>query len=120
MSEHTPEPWISAEYDGRHIEIMSALDTHIIFFPRTQLGIANARRIVACVNACQGVATEFLEQNPAPDSPATLMRAAQSRADEAERLLRDIRDADPIDMALDPQWPARQARAFLAQHGDGK
>ena len=30
-------------------------------------------------------------------------------------VMESIRDADQTDMALDPEWPARQARAALAK-----
>ena len=44
-------------------------------------------------------------------------KLAKAEADN-ERLreaLKDIGDADPVDMALDPQWPARIARAARAE-----
>ena len=71
MSKHTPEPWIlgractvvsdtpvpgmggsdAVEYYGGHLIGESIVD-------------ANARRIVACVNACAGLPTEQLESSP--------------------------------------------------------
>ena len=44
---HTPEPWFFVRG---------------MIYSHTQLGDGNARRIVACVNACQGFETEELEQ----------------------------------------------------------
>ena len=61
-TEHTPEPWIS---EGSFIGIPNGKGT---FYMSTLSGInqerreADARRIVACVNACAGLSTEFLEQ----------------------------------------------------------
>lgn len=51
---------------------------------------------------------------------ATWKDKAVARADEVELLreaLIEIRDADPVDMALDPGWSARVAREAL--NGDG-
>jgi hypothetical protein len=39
--------------------------------------------------------------------------AAAARIEELERALRDIRDQDPTENALDPQWAARIARQAL-------
>lgn len=68
MSEnkHTPEPWRTAERSGfpfhiddargESVAMMLADDDH-----DEQRGLDNARRIVACVNACAGSSTEWLE-----------------------------------------------------------
>lgn len=61
-TEHTPEPWIS---EGSFIGIPNGKGT---FYMSPLSGInqerreADARRIVACVNACAGLSTGFLEQ----------------------------------------------------------
>lgn len=49
--EHTAEPW---RYNLHHIQTTEEV---IGVLPR----VANARRIVACVNACAGIPTETLE-----------------------------------------------------------
>lgn len=78
--EHTPEPWISLEVKGlswEHDFIAIGADDYAIarlLLPLyrnknvdgsddviSQRQWANARRIVACVNACKGIATEALE-----------------------------------------------------------
>jgi hypothetical protein len=66
MSEHTPEPWTCA---GRDIFAMLGDTTTLATVHDTINGPggfdavakANARRIVACVNVCRGVATQILE-----------------------------------------------------------
>lgn len=77
MSEnkHTPEPW-SIDPDDRpnmhwnnHIVSDENPNIAICFMAhdgteQNECGEANARRIVACVNACAGVDTEFLEVAP--------------------------------------------------------
>jgi hypothetical protein len=46
--------------------------------------------------------------------------AAEARIAELEGDLREIAECDPIDLALDPEWPQRIARARLrvAQHNE--
>ena len=72
MSEHTKEPWITVETELDVIEITNA-DRNGLVVPIAkvstgyvkQVGIeqeANARRIVACVNACEGIPTGILEK----------------------------------------------------------
>lgn len=60
---HTPEPW--AVNGTRRIESRDehgwANDGWIIADTDGPQGEANARRIVACVNACAGVSVDFLE-----------------------------------------------------------
>lgn len=75
MTKHTPEPWAVDPSDQR--EICPAADMQFgiasacnvdpsetpgkwFFGPQSQ---ANARRIVACVNICEGISTEDLEQH---------------------------------------------------------
>jgi len=75
MSEHTKEPWkVVGPYFG-HFYIRNDPAEwngmgyqHICSVPYEQ-GVdffhANARRIVACVNACEGIGTGWLEKNAA-------------------------------------------------------
>ncbi len=62
---HTPEPWkhngkwrIVADLCGPQ---QMVIDTGCNKATRTERNRANARRIVACVNACEGVSTQRLE-----------------------------------------------------------
>lgn len=71
--QHTPEPWeVSTEWGGRpRLAIRNKMpepakpgdSTHEIAYISGYLGatVANARRIVACVNACKGMTIEKLE-----------------------------------------------------------
>lgn len=54
VSEHTKEPWRVEDL----IEIWG--DDNYLFFI-AQLNGFDARRIVACVNACAGLSNEYLE-----------------------------------------------------------
>lgn len=73
MSEHTKEPWgVSSECSTiiKQFDFMgesnliigsaSGGSTSGPHFPEDP--VANARRIVACVNACEGISTEYLEK----------------------------------------------------------
>lgn len=62
--QHTPEPWLQEYDDNGFYEIKSALNSGRIVFTQREYDIdeANARRIVACVNACAGLGTAPLER----------------------------------------------------------
>jgi len=67
MSEHTKEPWRIDKYDaiiagGETLNIGATVSIPMGSGERKDRGMANARRIVACVNACAGVETEWLER----------------------------------------------------------
>lgn len=59
MSEHTPEPWQSCL--GQEITDSHEITVADVFGTTDKLREANTRRIVACVNACEGISTEALE-----------------------------------------------------------
>lgn len=68
--EHTPEPWVAGtgEYNGvghymavNNDESKAVALTGIIGKEDAEKSKANARRIVACVNACEGLPNELLE-----------------------------------------------------------
>jgi len=57
MSKHAEEPWrLSGE--GKSGQILSAKGGVVANFG---MGGIDARRTVACVNACEGISTEILE-----------------------------------------------------------
>jgi hypothetical protein len=57
------------------------------------------------------VIADIRSQLAAKDSEIAAIRADWRKRGEA---LKEIRDADQTEMALDPEWPARIARAALA------
>lgn len=79
MDQHTLEPWHTDKNDGyvvfdgtgralltvgsaalpAHEEIQNGGE-----ISQHDLAVANSRRIVACVNACAGIPTRWLEENP--------------------------------------------------------
>ena len=77
MSGHSPEPWkYSTDMDGR-VNIFVD-DGRVVTLCHAHLRPEDARRIVACVNACDGLTTEFLETPDLAFSPA---RAAAKMAE---------------------------------------
>ncbi|MGE8045191.1 hypothetical protein ACQKO6_13380 [Pseudomonas monteilii] len=104
MTKHTAEPWDLMphgiiyggpvqRYANGSTKSQIAMATGANFMALGEQQ-ANARRIVACVNACAGISTDALEQGQvAPDA----FRLEESRADIAEQdrddLLGDLREA---------------------------
>lgn len=94
MSNHTPEPW-----NGKRIDIavhyFESINAEIALTGKSDEAMANARRIVACVNFCAGVSTENLENNE-----KLLWLAEQYNTVKAQRdeLLRDMQDV--LDMLI--------------------
>lgn len=60
MSEHTKEPW-RVERTGVYSDAGKCVMGAVCGDPIRATSEANARRIVACVNACAGIRTEALE-----------------------------------------------------------
>ncbi|MGY4028272.1 hypothetical protein ACW5WQ_20365 [Aeromonas rivuli] len=59
MSQHTPVPWLKV---GKFVAAHSPLND--VFYVCQCDEEHDARRIVACVNACEGIPTEDLEASP--------------------------------------------------------
>ena len=90
MSEHTKEPWNVSEEafdnDGIHESVIRGLDGLAAIAVTLEFGPnnpgmreANARRIVACVNALRGVSTDHLEQYGLPDFAQKISDLIQQR-----------------------------------------
>lgn len=63
-SEHTPEPWITEPGGGRGAWIKGANGewAALACGDTDQSASNNARRILACVNACKDIPTDWLEK----------------------------------------------------------
>lgn len=148
---HTQEPWM-VDPDNRpgyewNNHIVSATDTNqtICFMTHDNTaenieGEANARRIVACVNACKGIKTESLEmevlswitdetgENPLQRERDELLEArracgerlieVEQQRDELRAELHRIATADPSKWEPDvrdqfQQWAQNRARYAL-------
>ena len=73
MTQHTPEPWVmSTKANGNWWHISAGNQAIAAVHaaskkrnePYASMFEANARRIIACVNACAGLPTEQLESSP--------------------------------------------------------
>lgn len=60
-AQHTPEPWSIKEIENDAPWIVNAALAKGV---GVILAMRNAERVVACVNACAGLETEFLESIP--------------------------------------------------------
>jgi hypothetical protein len=91
---HTPEPW--REQDGRIVANEPSADNDEVLIcdvapdnhALTEFDEFNARRIVACVNACAGISNEHLELL----SVAQMVAAAVEQRDELVGALREIKE----------------------------
>lgn len=79
---HTKEPWhVSGR--GKHLHI-GAMTSPMVLASMNDVHTRseeNARRIVACVNACEHIPTEWLEQNGAYAIPTPSVRDAIKERD---------------------------------------
>jgi hypothetical protein len=97
MNEHTKEPW-RVEYMGSdEADVIGADDTSIICRSTGYMSDINARRIVACVNACAGIDTESLEADGYGENwkeIASHRIELMGQRDELLEVLIMVRDAD--------------------------
>lgn len=96
---HTPEPWVLDERQELSTNFYSDDATGSIIggCPSYQLAPrsleerqANARRIVACVNACRGLPTDELEQKGLVAAVGTELLKADDRAEAQEVEIRRL------------------------------
>lgn len=88
MSKYTQEPWKVCHWkdDRRGFEIADRNQNRVGF----DMTEANARRIVACVNACRGLPTDELEQKGLVAAVGTQLLAADDRTEGQEREIRKL------------------------------
>lgn len=96
---HTPEPWtyVPDEYNEGDLAELCAggsIMADDYFIAAIHMDVpgyeANARRIVACVNACKGISTDVLEKPDASSDLISALRVVEAERDalkaDAERL----------------------------------
>ena len=102
MSKHTPEPWVIWNggdgimmYGAREPKRggVALMCCNELVSGRT--AIANARRIVACVNACRGLPTDELEQKGLVAAVGTQLLDVERQRDELLAALKEIAGCDP-------------------------
>ncbi len=90
MSEHTKEPWDWYETsDKEHVVIRSATEQWLVDIGGDwpEPARSNARRIVACVNACAGLSTEALESGTLGELIKSATKLARYCAEESPGML---------------------------------
>ena len=97
--QHTPGPWVDDGY--AHIGAVNDQlnGGYFIALCEGPDRVANARRIVACVNACAGIPSDMLEAMPSgPVSLLPMYARIEKQRDDllaaAENVLRDKRGED--------------------------
>lgn len=104
--QHTPEPWkVSLEDSTPEWSVITAAGGRVVAnineetgpeliagvpVMRVVPGELNARRIVACVNACRGLPTDELEQKGLVAAVGTQLLAADGRSEGQERVIRKL------------------------------
>ncbi len=92
MSEHTKEPWMVADMTewltigGVDIGAVCRIKNEVSGKPLSEEDRANARRIVACVNACAGISTETLEAEGLPPTLSADSETIRQQQAEIDRL----------------------------------
>ena len=109
---HTPEPWIFAVADDFYCgSIMGRHGGEVFDGDFTE---ANARRIVACVNACAGVHTEILEEGGQGTVAASMARLTEQR----DKLLAELESL--VNEPQDITTPAYQNALVVIAEAKGE
>ena len=92
MSEnkHTPGPWVIGRPPPNGEQTIGDKNGLMVAVATTGYGVnseANARRIVACVNACAGITTEQLERSKSLDEFMRSMKVIEQQRDLAVEAL---------------------------------
>ena len=104
MSNHTPEPWSLLEAgDSIKHQVPVSSDRTSILTIATEGAIAfgavysadDARRIVACVNACRGLSSDELEQHGLVSAVGTELLELEQQRDELLAALQRLISSDP-------------------------
>ena len=113
-NKHTPEPWsVDPDSTDYYASILDAdgADTILLGdYVDWWMTKANARRIVACVNACAGIETGHLEKYGLPDLAQKISDLRKQR-DELLAALENTHNA------LKHFWPEGHADAIAAIAG---
>ena len=111
-NKHTPEPWRTDAECGFPQDLHDSKGNLFLRcgsdFDNEIYGEANARRIVACVNACSGISTDNLEDNLPVKELARRYNEALKQRDELLKALENTHNA------LKHFWPEGHADAIAA------
>lgn len=105
MSKYGKEPWNAVEVKRDEDELIQIRASNGAIIARLWIDVddkqfsdeqrENARRIVACVNACRGLPTDELEQKVLVAAVGTQLLALESQRDELMVALGEIAGCDP-------------------------
>ena len=125
-TKYTPEPWRIDEYrnfvtpDGPLY--LGGVTTPLTLGANMRKGWGNARRIVACVNACEGISTEQLDSwlsmsRPIRKSLEELKAEADREAKQCDELLEALKETvDLVELMCPFDGPQqRKARTAIAR-----
>lgn len=123
-AKHTPEPWQVGNYSPAFVYDSKPDGPVEIAKCHEHTGKANARRIVACVNACEGCGTAWLEgvkfagwlDEKAPDQVliAALFESGRLAAENKE-LIEILEAVQRLDYFQEHSGLANKVRAILAK-----
>ncbi|WP_328222342.1 hypothetical protein [Aeromonas caviae] len=118
MSKHTPEPW-QAHQDASGDVFISSAETslHIaeIGSEDDDTAIPDARRIVACVNACRGLPTDELEQKGLVAAVGTQMLELEQQRDDWEKAMGAVLATIPVAEIIRASGTVGDAVAYFTQ-----
>ena len=118
MSKHTPEPW-NGKCIGIAVHYFESIDAEITFTGKSDEAMANARRIVACVNFCAGVSTENLENNEKLLWLAEQYNTAKNQRDELlETLEAAVKQMEDDLLFIDSECGSGRSLADLESEGE--
>ena len=113
--QHTPGPWVDDGY--AHIGAVNDQlnGGYFIALCEGPDRVANARRIVACVNACAGIPSEMLEAMPS--GPVSLLPMYARIEKQRDELLAALEYANSIIGFVAKEWSERVEVAFTNVKG---
>lgn len=100
-TKHTPEPWIAIgwQVETEREDYPDPCSCNFDLYgqwemthDKNELACANAERIAACVNACAGIPTDFLEQKSFGDAVTATLEQLKQQHDELLAALKSARD----------------------------
>lgn len=124
-TEHTPEPWRvelvnhalgdTGDYEGV-VEIRSgdAKRPMIEIWDDSDEAEANARRIVACVNACAGIPTDDLEHGDIAKALKIFALDSATFRRQRDELLAELEELSLYVAYNGDDWVQKKARAAIA------
>lgn len=113
MTEHTKEPWRIEPATKKDNWRTVGANNQVVSIFCGAMDMENARRIVACVNACRGLQTVELERNG-------LVAAVGAELLEADRKLERLLEAFGFIAGCENDWASGVAQRAITAFYEGK